>query len=154
MNRQGSVSLFSLLSFSQKDRRFPRAQVCRGDGMKTWTKHCSRTSLLAGKRTVARSCRKEINYKAKLPKFEQSIFLLLRLLSLNNSSPCMENLHAMEPSQSWLRPHFVSSPLNNLNGCTNCDKVACRQRHRQQATEVPHPVLMAKVHAPASSQKA
>jgi hypothetical protein len=30
MNHQGSVSLFSLLSFSQRDRRFPRAQVCRG----------------------------------------------------------------------------------------------------------------------------
>ena len=145
------MSLFSLLSFSQEDRGFPRAQVCQGHGMKIWTRRCSRTSLLAGKRAAARSCRKETNDKAKLPKFEQSIFLLLRLLSLNNSSPCMENLHAMEPSQSWLRPHLVSSPLNNLSGYTNCDKVACRQRHRQQAAEVPHPALAAKVPAPASS---
>jgi hypothetical protein len=66
----------------------------------------------------------------------------------------MKNLHAMEPSQSWLRPHFVSSPLNNLSGCTNCDKVARRQRHRQQAAEVPHLALAAKMHALASSQKA
>ena len=66
----------------------------------------------------------------------------------------MENLHAKEPKRNWLRPYFVSSPLNDLSGCAKRDKVACRQRHRQQAAEVPHPALAAKVHAPASSQKA
>jgi hypothetical protein len=76
MNHQGSVSLFSLLSFSQKDRRFPRAQVCRGGGggMMIWTRRCSRKHCLAGKKAAATSCRKETNDKAKLPKLEQSNF--------------------------------------------------------------------------------
>jgi hypothetical protein len=39
MNCQGSVSLFSLLSISQEDRRFPRAQVCRGG----WNKGMDQT---------------------------------------------------------------------------------------------------------------
>ena len=151
MNHQGSVSLFSLLSFSQETEGSLAPKFAGGAGMKIWTRRCSRTSSLAGKKAVATSCRKETNDKAKLPKLEQSNFLLSRLFSLNNSGPCMENLHAMEPNQSWLRPYLVSSPLNNLSGCTSCDKVTCRWRHRQQAAEVPHPALAARVPAPASS---
>jgi hypothetical protein len=63
--------------------------------------------------------------KAKLPKFEQSNFYFLRLSSLNTEL-CMENLCAVELSCSRLRPYFVSSPLNNLSGCTGCSKVSCR----------------------------
>ena len=34
----------------------------------------------------------------------------------------MENLHAKEPYQDWLRSYFVSSPLNNISSCAKISK--------------------------------
>jgi hypothetical protein len=68
------VSLFSLLSFSQKTEDSLARKFAGGDGMMIWTRRCSRKPCLAGKKAAATSCRKETNDKAKLPKLEQSNF--------------------------------------------------------------------------------
>src|SRR3990170_3059253 len=53
------------------------------------------------------------------------------------------------PCRNRLRPYFVSSPLNNLSGCTENAKGSCRSLHPRQAAEVPHPAFAAGC-APAS----
>ena len=59
-------------------------------------------------------CREANDRKAKLPKFEQSVFKFLSYLP-RTTLLCMENLCAEEPTRSQLRLYFVSSPLNSLS---------------------------------------
>ena len=59
-------------------------------------------------------CREANDRKAKLPKFEQSVFKFLSYLP-RTTLLCMENLCAEEPTRGQLHPYFVSSPLNNLS---------------------------------------
>ena len=71
---KGSISLFSLLSFSQK-RRFPRTQVCRGEGEDNGVDQASFKEVSP--------CREANDRKAKLPKFEQLV-LIFKLSSSND----------------------------------------------------------------------
>ena len=142
MNRQGSISLFSLLSFSQRTEGSLACKFAGGvDGMHT-----------GRQRSRLTSCQKKNNNEKLSCKTFKQIFVV-DLFSLNDFGFCMENLHAKEPCHDLLRPYFVSSPLNSLTGCTKNVKVSCRQRHLQQAAKDPFlKALMARVHAPASSQ--
>jgi hypothetical protein len=123
------VSLFSLLSFSQETGG-SLAHKFAGEG---WNKDIDRAliqgnlALPGGKQQRGDLAGgKQTTKKLSCQSLSNQILLILRLFSLNNSKLCMENLCAMEPSRSWLRPYFVSSPLNNLSGCTGRGKVSCR----------------------------
>ena len=72
---KGSISLFSLLSFSQRKGRFPRTQVCRGEGEDNGVDQASFKEISP--------YRKANDRKAKLPKFEQLV-LIFKLSSSND----------------------------------------------------------------------
>jgi len=116
MNRQGSISLFYLLSFSQRTEdslvyKFPGGE----DGMDTDRRHSRLTFCRKKNSNEKLSCRNPL-----------SRFFVVSLFSLNDFDFCMENLHTMEPYCDWLCPYSVSSPLNSLGGCAENVKVSCR----------------------------
>ena len=99
-------------------------------------------------------CREANNRKAKLPKFEQSLFKIFELSSSND--PALYGKPVRGGTNSWLvAPLLCFESAQQLkHAASSHDKVSCRKQHRQQAAEVPHSALAAKVPAPASSLKA
>src|SRR4051812_25343418 len=65
----------------------------------------------------ASPCRAASDRKDKLPELEQLNLLNFKKRSYfpRTTEPCMGNLCAEGPARDWLRPHFVSSPLNDLS---------------------------------------
>ena len=88
---QGSISLFSLLSFSQKGKEGSLAhKFAEGEGEDCGMDQASFKQILP--------CREANDRKAKLPKFEQSVFKFLSYLP-RMTLLCMENLCAEEPTR-------------------------------------------------------
>ena len=108
MSREAPYLYFLFYLFLKKERKVPSRTSLPGGKEKimVWTRH--RSSKFS-------PCREANDKKrAKLPKFEQSVFKFLSYLP-RTTVLCMENLCAEEPTHSYLRPYFVSSPLNNLS---------------------------------------
>ncbi|KAM3293847.1 hypothetical protein ACQJBY_037022 [Aegilops geniculata] len=119
-------------------------------------------------------CQKANDRKAKLPKFEQSdVFKFFKLSSLNDHA--LYGKPVREGTGSWLVAPLLCFEFAQQFKCAatrvapllcfefaqqlkraadSYDKVSCRQRHCQQAADVPHSALAARVPAPASSLKA
>ena len=90
---KGSISLFSLLSFFlNKGKEGSLAHKFAGGKEKivVWTRRRSSKVF---------PCREANDRKAKLPKFEQSVFKFLSYLP-RTTLLCMENLCAEEPTRS------------------------------------------------------
>ena len=87
-----SILLFSLLSFSSKEKEGSLAHKFAGGGKEkivVWARRRSSKDL---------PYREANDRKAKLPKFEQSLFKFLGYLP-RTSLLCMENLCAEEPTR-------------------------------------------------------
>ena len=89
---KSSILLFSLLSFSFKGKEGSLAHKFAGGKEKivVWARRRSSKVL---------PCREANDKKAKLPKFEQSVFKFLSYLP-RRTLLCMENLCAEEPTRS------------------------------------------------------
>ena len=148
-NRQGSMFLFSLLSFSQRTEGSLAYKFARGIGR--WAP----TGIVRQQASFeVASCEKKYSSKKLSCETLSKFILNVGLFSSNGSDSCMENLHAKEPCRNWLCPYSVSSPLNSSSGCTRSSKVSCRQRHPRQAAKDPFlKALAARVHTPASLSK-
>ena len=105
-----------------------------------WTRRCSRIS----------PCREANNRKDKLPKFEQSKFLNFELSPLNDCA--LYGKPVRGGTDSWLvAPLLCFESAQQLKrAASSRDMVSCRKQRRQQAAEVPHSALAARVPAPAS----
>ena len=92
--------------------------------------------------------------KAKLPKFEQSLFLIFELSSSND--PALYEKPVRGGTNSWLvAPLLCFESAHQLkHAASSHDKVSCRKQRRQQAAEVPHSALTARAPAPTSSLEA
>ena len=92
--------------------------------------------------------------KAKLPKFEQSVFKFLELSSSND--PALYGKPVRGGTNSWLvAPLLCFESAQQLKrAASSRDKVSCRKQRRQQAAEVPHSALAARAPAPTSSLEA
>ena len=90
---KGSISLFSLLSsFSTKEKKVPsHTSLPGGKGEDNGVDQASFKEVSP--------CREANDRKAKLPKFEQSVFKFLSYLP-RMTVLCMENLCAEEPTRS------------------------------------------------------
>ena len=95
-------------------------------------------------------CREASDRKAKLPKFEQSVFKFLELSSSND--PTLYGKPVRGGTNSWLvAPLLCFESAQQLKcAASSRDKVSCRKQRRQQAADVPHPALVARVPAPTS----
>ena len=145
---KSSMLLFSLLSFSfQRKRRFSRTQVCRGGKKKivVWARRRSSKDL---------PYREANDRKAKLPKFEQSLFKIFELSSSND--PALYGKPVRGGTNSWLVAPLLcfESAQQIKRAASSRDKVSCRKQRRQQAAEVPHSALAARAPAPTSSLEA
>ena len=96
-------------------------------------------------------CREASDRKAKLPKFEQSVFKFLELSSSND--PALYGKPVRGGTNSWLvAPLLCFESAQQLKcAASSRDKVSCRKQRRQQAAEVPHSALAARALAPTSS---
>ena len=92
--------------------------------------------------------------KAKLPKFEQSLFKIFELSSSND--PTLYGKPVRGGTNSWLvAPLLCFESAQQLKrAASSRDKVSCRKQRRQQAAEVPHSALAARAPAPTSSLEA
>ena len=83
-------------------------------------------------------CREADDRKAKLPKFEQSVFKFLELSPSND--PPLYGKPVRGGTNSWLvAPLLCFESAQQLKcAATSCSKVSCRSRHRQRAADVPH----------------
>ena len=89
---EGTISLFSLLSFSSKGKQGSLAhKFAGGKGEDYDVDQASFKQVLP--------CREANDRKAKLPKFEQSVLKFLSYLP-RTTVLCMENLCAEEPTRS------------------------------------------------------
>ena len=145
---KGSISLFSLLSsFSTKEKKVPSHTCLPGGKEKivVWTRRRSSEVL---------PCREANDRKAKLPKFEQSIFKFFELSSSND--PALYGKPVRGGTNSWLvAPLLCFESAQQLKrAASSRDKVSCRKQRRQQAADVPHSALAARVPAPTSSLEA
>ena len=89
---KGSISLFSLLSFflnKGKEGSLAHKFVGGKEKIVVWTRRRSSKVL---------PCREANDRKAKLPKFEQSVFKFLSYFP-RTTLLCMENLCAEEPTR-------------------------------------------------------
>ena len=99
-------------------------------------------------------CREANDRKAKLPKFEESIFKFFELSSSND--PALYEKPVRGGTNSWLvAPLLCFESAQQLKcAASSRDKVSCRKQRRQQAAEVPHSALAARAPAPTSSLEA
>ena len=144
---KSSILLFSLLSFSFKGKEGSLAHKFAGGKEKivVWTRRRSRKVL---------PCREANDRKAKLPKFEQSVFKFFELSSSND--PALYGKPVRGGTNSWLvAPLLCFESAQQLKrAASSRDKVSCRKQRRQQAADVPHSALAARVPAPTSSLEA
>src|SRR4051812_26093596 len=130
-----------------------------------WTRRRSRKSRLAGKQTTEKlSCQSLSN---------QMFLNFFKLSSLNDHALygkpvregtgswlvapllCFEFAQQFKCAATRIAPLLCFKFAQQLKQATaSYDKVSCRQQHRQQAADVPHSALAARVLAPASSLKA
>src|SRR4051812_1057889 len=129
-----------------------------------WTGHRSRK---------VSPCREANNRKAKYQSLSNQIFFYFKLFSLNDHALygkpvregtgswlvapllCFEFAQQFKCAATRVAPLLCFEPAQQLKQATaSYDKVSCRQQHRQQAADVPHSALAARVLAPASSLKA
>ena len=92
--------------------------------------------------------------KTKLPKFGQSLFKIFELSSSND--PALYGKPVRGGTNSWLVAPLLCFEFAQQLKCaaSSRDKVSCRKQRRQQAAEVPHSALAARVPAPTSSLEA
>ena len=92
--------------------------------------------------------------KAKLPKFEQSLFQIFGLSSSNDSA--LYGKPVRGGTNSWLvAPLLCFESAQQLKcAASSRDKVSCRKQRRQQAADVPHSALVARVPTLTSPLKA
>ena len=145
---KGSISLFSLLSsFSTKEKKVPSHTCLPGEKEKivVWTRRRSSEVL---------PCREANDRKAKLPKFEQSVFKFLSYLP--RTTLLLYGKPVRGGTNSWLvAPLLCVESAQQLKcAASSRDKVSCRKQRRQQAAKVLHSALAARVPAPTSSLEA
>ena len=144
---KSSILLFSLLSFSFKGKEGSLAHKFAGGKEKivVWARRRSSKDL---------PYREANDRKAKLPKFEQSLFKIFELSSSND--PALYGKPVRGGTNSWLvAPLLCFESAQQLKRATSSrDKVSCRKQRRQQAAEVPHSALVARAPAPTSSLEA
>ena len=97
--------------------------------------------------------RKANDRKAKLPKFEQSV-LIFKLSSSNDRT--LYGKPVRGGTNSWLVAPLLCFESAQQLKCvaSSRDKVSCGKQRRQQAADVPHSALAARVPAPTSSLEA
>ena len=144
---KSSILLFSLLSFSFKGKEGSLAHKFAGGKEKivVWARRRSNKDL---------PYREANDRKAKLPKFEQSLFKIFELSSSND--PALYGKPVRGGTNSWLvAPLLCFESAQQLKrAASSRDKVSCRKQRRQQAAEVPHSALAARAPAPTSSLEA
>ena len=96
-------------------------------------------------------CREANDRKAKLPKFEQSLFKIFELSSSND--PALYGKPVRGGTNSWLvAPLLCFESTQQLKrAASSRENVSCRKQRRQHAAEVPHSALAARAPAPTSS---
>ena len=143
---KSSILLFSLLSFSFKGKEGSLAHKFAGgkENIVVWARRRSSKVLL---------CREANDRKAKLPKFEQSVFKFFELSSSND--PALYGKPVRRGTNSWLAAPLLcfESAQQLKHAASSRNKVSCRKRRYQQAAEVPHSTLAAWAPAPTSSLK-
>ena len=144
---KSSILLFSPLSFSFKGKEGSLAhKFARGkENIVVWIRRRSSKDL---------PYREANDRKAKLPKFEQSLFKIFELSSSND--PALYGKPVRGGTNSWLvAPLLCFESAQQLKcAASSRDKVSCRKQRRQQAADVPHSALAARVPAPTSSLEA
>ena len=143
---KGSISLFSLLSFSFKGKEGSLAhKFAGGEGEDNGVDQASFKEVSP--------YRKANDRKAKLPKFEQLV-LFFKLSSSNDRTLYGKPVRGGTNSQ-LVAPLFCFESAQQLKcAASSRDKVSCRKQRRQQAVDVPHSALKARVPAPTSSLEA
>ena len=142
-----SILLFSLLSFSFKGKEGSLAhKFSGGEGEDCGMGQVSFKQGLA--------LREANDRKAKLPKFERSLFKIFELSSSND--PALYGKPVRKGTNSWLvAPLLCFESAQQLKrAASSRDKVSCQKQRRQQAAKVPHSALAARAPAPTSSLEA
>ena len=144
---KSSILLFSLLSFSFQGKEGSLAHKFAGGKEKivVWARRRSSKDL---------PYREANDRKTKLPKFGQSLFKIFELSSSND--PALYGKPVRGGTNSWLvAPLLCFESAQQLKrAASSRDKVSCRKQRRQQAADVPHSALAARVPAPTSSLEA
>ena len=107
-------------------------------------------AVLSAAATTIRVAMEKVKSRKNLSNFS----LFYKVILLERSCSLYGKHARKEPFRYWQRPCSFSSPLNSSSGCTENGKVPCRQRHPEEAAkDLFLKALVARVHAPASSQQ-